>query len=44
MLAEKIRTAIAVRLITFISNANNRDDDVLIISRTKDKFGNKIRL
>jgi hypothetical protein len=44
MFAEKIRAAIAVRLITFISNTYNRDDDVLIISRTKNKFGNKIRL
>jgi hypothetical protein len=35
MFAEKRRAAIAVRVITFIAIANNRDDDVLIISRTK---------
>jgi hypothetical protein len=41
MFAEKRRAAIAVRLITFISNANNRDGDNLIISRTKDELGSK---
>jgi hypothetical protein len=45
MFAEKRMAAtIVVRLIAFITSANNRDDNVLMISRTKDKFWNKIRL
>jgi hypothetical protein len=35
MFAEKRRAAIAVRLITFIVIANNRDDDLLIIFQNK---------
>jgi hypothetical protein len=35
MFAEKRGAAIAVRLITFIVIANNRDDDLLIIFQNK---------
>jgi hypothetical protein len=43
MFAEKRMAAtIVVRLIAFIASANNHDDDVPIISRTIDKFWNKI--